>query len=96
MLLSGDRSDEADRQSLSFAVIEAVAEREGIDPVDLTPPAYEPLYAVVDPEALDALFLARTNGTVRSPGSISFEFCDYDVTVTSEGDVTVSDLPSDR
>lgn len=96
MLLSVDRSDTTDRQSLSFDVVAAVAEREGVDPVDLEPPEYEALYDVVNPEALDALFATRENGHERPVGRIEFPFCGYRVVVTSDGDVDVSDPETSR
>ena len=76
--------------SLSQAVVEAIAKREGIDATELEPPEYEPLYAVVDPEALDALFSPTVDGRDRAPGSIGFEYGGYDVTVHSVGQVELS------
>lgn len=94
MLLSVDRSDGATVQSVSFEVIAAVAEREGVDPMDLEPPEYDALYDVVNPEALDALFAPRTDGSRRPRGRVEFPFCGYHVIVTSDGDVEVSDRDS--
>ncbi|WP_265111411.1 HalOD1 output domain-containing protein [Halosolutus halophilus] len=91
MLLSLDRSDANEAASLSFEVIAAVAEREGIDPVELEPPEYEALYDVVNPEALDSLFAPRQNGSDRSTGRVEFPFCGYDVVVTSDGEVELSE-----
>ncbi|RKD97266.1 HalOD1 output domain-containing protein [Halopiger aswanensis] len=91
MLLSVDRSEAADDQSLSFAVIAAVAEREGVDPTDIEPPEYEALYDAINPEALDSLFAPRTDGTARTAGRVEFTYCDYHVVVTSDGDVEVHD-----
>lgn len=92
MLLSVDRSDATGGQSVSFDVIAAVAEREGIDPVDLEPPEYDALYEVVNPEALDSLFGTRENGRQRPTGRVEFPFCGYHVVVTSDGEIEVSDL----
>jgi len=92
MLLSVDRSEPTVGQSVSFDVIEAVAEREGVDPIDLEPPEYDALYDVINPEALDALFATRENGRERPTGRIEFPFCGYHVVVTSDGDVEVSEL----
>lgn len=66
--------------STTAAVLRAVAEREGSDPVDL--PA---LYDAIDPDALDALFASTRTGTIRS-GSVSFEYAGYRVTVVCEAD----------
>ena len=92
MLLSVDRSETAAEQSVSFDVIAAVAECEGVDPLELEPPEYDALYDVINPEALDALFATRENGRQRSTGRIEFPYCGYQVVVTSDGDVEVSDL----
>ena len=65
---------------VSMRVVEAVAEREGTDALELT----EPLYHAIDPDALDSLFEGRLGGeiTVRYHG--------YRVTVTGDGDVELS------
>ncbi|ELY86610.1 hypothetical protein C483_19410 [Natrialba hulunbeirensis JCM 10989] len=57
--------------SPSQAIIEAVAAREGVDPTEIEPPAYEPLYSVINPEALDSLF--RDAAAHSSPRSRSRE-----------------------
>lgn len=91
MLLSVDRSEATVGQSVSFDVIAAVAEREGIDPLELEPPEYDALYDVINPEALDALFATRENGQQRPNGRVEFPYCGYRVVVTSDGEVEVSD-----
>ncbi|MFC4987225.1 MULTISPECIES: HalOD1 output domain-containing protein [Saliphagus] len=77
------------RMEPSQAIIEAVADREGVEPTELAPPEYETLYEVVDPGALDALFAPRANGAGRLDGSVTFRFCGYTVSVTAEGTVSV-------
>lgn len=89
MVEGGNTGDESSSRRPSQAVVEAVAEAEGVPPDELTPPAYEPLHAVVDPTALDALFAARPEGTNRPNGTVSFRFCGYDVTVDRDGRVTL-------
>lgn len=91
MLLSVDRSDGNRRPSLSLEVVTAIAEREDVDPTEIEPPEYESLYDVCNPEALDALFAPREDGTPRSEGHVEFEYCGYDVVVTSDGSVEVTD-----
>ncbi|WP_290818876.1 HalOD1 output domain-containing protein [Halovivax sp.] len=88
MLVSVD-STTGDGESLSLAIVEAVAEREGVDVTEIEPPEYQSLYEVCDPEALDVLFSPREGETRRSPGEIKLRFCGYDVVVTSDGGVTV-------
>ena len=90
MLLTVDGTQDTE-SSPSFAVIEAIAEREGVDATEIEPPQYDALYDVCNPEALDALFADREDGSARGVGQIAFRFCGYDVTVTSDGDVTVSE-----
>ncbi|MFC6717642.1 HalOD1 output domain-containing protein [Natrialbaceae archaeon GCM10025810] len=70
----------------SHAVIAAVADADGVDVTDVEPPRYDPLYAVVDPDALDALF---GNGIAESAEAddtrVAFEYAGYEVHVTADG-----------
>ncbi|UPM44825.1 HalOD1 output domain-containing protein [Halocatena salina] len=68
-------------ESLSRNVIEAVATEMNIHPTELS----EPLYEVLNPDALDVLFVDR-DGT---DGKVTFNYCGYSITVTAEGDVSV-------
>ncbi|ELZ08928.1 hypothetical protein C479_12409 [Halovivax asiaticus JCM 14624] len=47
-----------------------------------------PLYDVIDPEALDAVF-EPVAGTNRPNGKIQFEYAGYTVTVSADYSVTV-------
>ena len=67
-----------DDRSLSMTVVDEVAKREGVDPVQLS----EPLSWTIDPEALDSLF---TNGS----GTVTFEYLGYRITVARDGTTTV-------
>lgn len=91
MLLSGDCSDTATAKPLSYEVITAVAEREGVEPTEIEPPEYDALYEVVNPEALDSLFAPRENGAPRATGYIEFDYCGYHIVVTSDGEIEVTD-----
>ena len=68
------------QDSPSMVVVRAVADLEGVAPVDLDPP----LYGVVDTDALDAI--------VEGPGGtdvvVSFTYAGYDIEI-SDGDVHV-------
>lgn len=64
--------------SLSQAIIEAVAEEEAVDPLKL-----DPLYDVIDPDALDDLFQSE------SICRVLFEYNGYEVEVTAGGNVTL-------
>ncbi len=79
------RRIDAKSTPVSQAVIEAVAESDGVDVTDVEPPEYEPLYSVVDPEGLDTLFEPTLGGETRSAGTVTFEYAGYDVTVYGDG-----------
>lgn len=72
------------------AIIEAIARREGVDVTQIEPPAYEPLYTVVNPEALDKLF-RTASGSEAVNACVSLEYAGYDVTIYSDGQVDVTD-----
>ncbi|MFB6080702.1 MAG: HalOD1 output domain-containing protein [Haloferacaceae archaeon] len=63
----------------SRTVIEAVANAENVDPRELDPPLYE----VIDPEALDALFAAEDGTAPR----VVFRYCGYEVTVDRDDSI---------
>src|SRR6056297_3597792 len=67
---------------VSVAVVEAIAEDRGIDPLDV-----EPLWNAVDSEALDRLF-ANSATTDGGQLSVSFRFDDRLVTVDGDGTIT--------
>lgn len=70
--------------SLSEAVIDAVADAEGVEPTDL-----QPLYDVLDPDALDSLFQPHSHTGRSAQGQITFEYHDYEVYVNENGQVTL-------
>lgn len=86
---TGDGVGDASKGEVSRAVIEAVAEREQVPATELSPPEYESLHDVIDPEALDRLFRQKLDGTRRGPGTVTFTFCEYEITVESDGQVAV-------
>lgn len=49
----------------------------------------DPLDDTVDPDALDALFVPKPDGTDRAGGEISFAFGACTVTVASRGEIVV-------
>jgi len=67
-------------------VVETVAAREGVDPIDLETPLYE----TVDPDALDALVGAPTPAERQQLLHVVFEYHGYEVRVSADGDVSVS------
>ncbi|MFC5973009.1 HalOD1 output domain-containing protein [Halomarina salina] len=64
-------------------VVEAVAAEKGVDPLSLKPP----LYDVLDPEALDALYDATSE--TSSHVQVVFSYADCTVTVNANGTVDV-------
>ena len=80
-LLSGQAA-----RSLTLAIVGEVADREGVDPLDLEPP----LHDVVDPDALEALFSDSIDGTTREDVAVEFDYCGHRVLVDG-GTVRVED-----
>lgn len=72
-------------ERMSHRVVTAVADREGVDPVELTTPLYE----AVDPDALDSLFRYGQ----ATPVSCTFSYCGYHVEITPGREVVVHDGP---
>ncbi|WP_423750887.1 HalOD1 output domain-containing protein [Salinirarus marinus] len=66
------------------AVVRAVAAARDVDPLDVSP-----LNDVVDPDALNALFESKIDGTPRDGGTVQFTLDGCAVTVDQTGDVVV-------
>lgn len=66
------------KQTLSEKVVTVVAQHENICPTRLP----EPLYGIIDPEALDNLFQTQQ-------GCVTFSYLGYKITVESTGHVKV-------
>ena len=64
------------------AIVDQVAELEGVSPTEL----YPPLYSVIDTEALDQLF-----HTFDGEGCVVFEWLGYEIAAHQSGQVTVFD-----
>lgn len=76
-------NDSQETRSASEAVIQEVAEQEGIQPGEMNPPLFE----AVDPEALDRV--------LRDTGSVSFEYHGYLVTVDHSANVNLQPIESE-
>ncbi len=76
----------SNRDPVSIRVVEAVAAREEIDPLEMSPP----LHDSIDPAALDALFEPTRTGE-RTPGTVTFRFHGYRVRVESDGSIDLED-----
>lgn len=70
---------------MSEEVVSAVAAANGTDPMDL-----DPLFDVIDPDALDALYRGNGPGRARPPERVVFTYCGCEVVVVEDGSVTVS------
>ncbi len=71
--------------ALSTTVIHALADSMGVDPTA----GRISLYDAIDPDALDAIFRPRHDGTQRSGGQVSFVVADHLVIVSSDGEVLI-------
>lgn len=85
MTIADPREDPLDGESLSTAVVQTLADAEGVDPLEL-----DPLYNTLDPDALDKLF--SSTGDSEPQGSVRFTTNGYEVTVTSTGRVHLSEV----
>lgn len=79
----GGRVFDAGEQPIAEAVIEATAAATDTDPLDM-----EPLFGVVDPDALETLVAGPANG---DSVSVSFEFEGRQVTVQRGGRIHIGD-----
>lgn len=75
----------ADR-SVSEQVVQAVADVSNTSVTDI-----EPLSNAVDADALNNLFSAKLDGTVRRGGYLAFEYANHLVTVFASGRIEVTD-----
>lgn len=69
--------------SIWLSIVTTIAEKEGVDPLDL-----EPLHSTVDTDALRNLL----NGNANQYLQIKFQYHGYEVTAASDGQVTVERL----
>jgi len=69
-------------------IVQAVADREGVHPSELEPV----LYRSVDTDALNALLSADLDAA-QSDVTVEFEFAGYDISVRSDGELTVERPP---
>lgn len=72
---------------VSIRVIEKIAEREGIDPIEMRPP----LYGAIDPDWLDEFPSKTTDSLEGRAGQITFTYKGYLVTVESSGHIEVTE-----
>lgn len=83
------RHDWNGHEPLSSTVIEAVSTAIGVEPMELATPLVES----VDPDALDAIFRPRHDGSPRcDDGRVQFTTNGYEVVVRSDGRISVCKL----
>jgi hypothetical protein len=71
-------------ETVSEGVISAVAQKEGVAEHSLTPPLYE----VIDPDALDALYDHQTRKQEPFP-TVKFRYNGYNVIVNAPEEIEV-------
>lgn len=76
-----DRTEDTD--DTIWTIVSTVASFKGVDPIELNP-----IYEVVDPEALDSL----VDGNPGTYCQIGFEYSGVRVEIDSTGECTVSEL----
>lgn len=79
------RSPRTEEGSLSIAVVEAIAERAGVEPLELD----RPLYDAIDPGALENLFPVDGEGRPATDGHVTFSYGEYTVRVGSDRRIQV-------
>ncbi|WP_458207852.1 DUF7504 family protein [Haladaptatus sp. NG-SE-30] len=72
-------------ETVSQAVIAAVATAKGVSPIKLR----QQLYDIVEPDALNTLFDVKSDRSSEPDGELSFVFDGCDVTVHSDGTIAV-------
>ncbi|WP_255170643.1 HalOD1 output domain-containing protein [Natrononativus amylolyticus] len=77
--------DPAGTPSPSATIVALLAGRPDVD----ADSCWHSLYDSIDPEALDALFRPRYDGTPRRGGTVSFVAVGYRVTVSADGGVRI-------
>lgn len=77
--------DREDGEPLSTAVVVAVTAAAELDPHEIE----EPLYEVIDPDALDDLFRPQEGTDVAPDSEVSFTLAGHRVTVSAGDTITV-------
>ena len=72
--------------SVTSTVLDEVAKREGVDPLELSPP----LSDAIDPDALEALLADSISGERREDIRVDFRYCGYNVAVEGNGEIDIS------
>ena len=76
--------------SVTHAVVEAVADAEGIPTSNVSPP----LASVIDPDALETIVASLDDRSGDTRGNITFTYHNYRITVDGDGSVALSERRS--
>lgn len=76
------------RSEITTQIVEAVAEAKDVDPLDL-----DPIYDVINLDALAALFGETTRGQSQADSRVVFSFEECEITVYGDGTVDCSPHP---
>ena len=74
-------------EPITVTIVEHIAAKKSIPAESL-----EPLYEAVDPDALERLVTAEESTATPMMGKIVFNYSGYEVTVTSDGNVSSTPL----
>lgn len=72
-------------ETVSRAIVEAIADAKGVSPVDLQPPLYE----AVDPDALEQFVASVHDRPNTTDLRVTFTYAGHEVTVSGDGDVSI-------
>jgi len=83
--------DWAENAPIGSTIVKAVAALEGV-----TPEECEPVYDVIDPDALHALLAPAAVRPARAPAQVQFSYHGHTITVDSTGEIVIDapDAPS--
>lgn len=68
-------------ESLTMMIVEEVAEREGVGPLELSPP----LHDVIDTEAVETIVTDQATDSLRDDVQLEFTYLGYEITVDGDG-----------
>ncbi|WP_255150258.1 HalOD1 output domain-containing protein [Halorarius halobius] len=77
--------------SITDAVTEALASHRGVDRTDLSTPLYE----VIDPDALEALYRTDFDASAESHPAVSFKYEGDRVVVAGPNNIVIQPQPAD-
>lgn len=80
-----------EQPSVGIKIVERIAEREGVDPVDLD----SPLHDVVDADKLEALTSGTDDRQSRANLRVEFTYYGYVITVGGNGMVVIDKKPTE-